>query len=324
MPLLVAGIDEAGYGPLLGPLCVALSAWLVHDPDDAVPPDLWARLHPGVARTPADRRRRIAIADSKLLFHRASRARRDPLYHLERGVLALLEASGRPCRSDRALLTCLGARLAARPWYRGAPDRLPIALSADELSIAANRLRRAMHAADCRLLDVRCTAVSEAAINRAVRRCGTKSAATLQAIGQHLRRLHQLACTSDATVHVMIDRVGARVRYGRLLRRWLADCAILHADERSDASVYHAQIAGRPFLVTFATRAERVSLPVAAASMTAKLVRELAMRRFNAYWCQRIAELKPTAGYRQDGARWLAQVERYLSPPERAALVRLA
>ncbi len=76
--------------------------------------------------------------------------------------------------------------------------------------------------------------------------------------------------------------------------------------------------------IQFRPEAEEAHLPVALASMTAKLVRELAMARFNRYWCGRVAELKPTAGYVQDARRWLEDVEGVLCDDEREAMVRLA
>ena len=54
--LFYAGIDEAGYGPMLGPLCVGMSAFLLerHDSSQQThPPDLWAILSDGVVLKPA-------------------------------------------------------------------------------------------------------------------------------------------------------------------------------------------------------------------------------------------------------------------------------
>ena len=57
-------------------------------------------------------------------------------------------------------------------------------------------------------------------------------------------------------------------------------------------------------VLRFETKEHLAAMAVALASMTAKLVRELAMHRFNRHWCGRVPELKPTAGYRQDASRW--------------------
>jgi len=42
--------------------------------------------------------------------------------------------------------------------------------------------------------------------------------------------------------------------------------------------------------------------------MAAKLARELHMRRLNAYFAEHVPGLAPTAGYVQDGRRWMADV----------------
>src|SRR5215213_3222578 len=76
------GLDEAGYGPNLGPLVLASSA--CHVPTDA-PPCLWTALGPAVRREehPADGR--LLIDDSKKVNQgKAGLAR------LEAGVLAAL------------------------------------------------------------------------------------------------------------------------------------------------------------------------------------------------------------------------------------------
>jgi hypothetical protein len=45
-------------------------------------------------------------------------------------------------------------------------------------------------------------------------------------------------------------------------------------------------------------------LPTALASMTAKYLRELAMRAFNEFWSARVPNLRPTAGYPMDSHRF--------------------
>ncbi|MCH9058086.1 MAG: hypothetical protein IIB55_05605 [Planctomycetes bacterium] len=89
-------------------------------------------------------------------------------------------------------------------------------------------------------------------------------------------------------------------------------------------SRYAVSMDGADAVVSFMPEAESKHLPVALASMVAKLVRELTMARFNRYWCRRVPELKPTAGYVLDARRWLAEMDDVVTPTERAAMVRLA
>ena len=43
--------------------------------------------------------------------------------------------------------------------------------------------------------------------------------------------------------------------------------------------------------------------------MTSKYLRELAMRAFNAWWCGRVDDLRPTAGYPVDARRFKRAIE---------------
>ena len=66
--LVYAGIDEAGYGPMLGPLCIGAATFILPDADPADgAPDLWDLLSEAVCRKVSDKKKRIAINDSKVL-----------------------------------------------------------------------------------------------------------------------------------------------------------------------------------------------------------------------------------------------------------------
>src|SRR5438270_8816114 len=86
MPWIV-GIDEAGYGPNLGPLVMTSVACRV--PERLAGADLWHVLRSAVRRHTDSEDGRILIADSKLIYS-TSRG----LGALETGVLATL-LSGR-------------------------------------------------------------------------------------------------------------------------------------------------------------------------------------------------------------------------------------
>jgi hypothetical protein len=49
-------------------------------------------------------------------------------------------------------------------------------------------------------------------------------------------------------------------------------------------------------------------MPVAVASMLCKYLREALMHRFNRYWQTHLPALTPTAGYYNDGERFLRDI----------------
>ena len=65
--------------------------------------------------------------------------------------------------------------------------------------------------------------------------------------------------------------------------------------------------------MTFASKSDEKHMPVALASMVAKFTRELHMMRFNRYFASLVPDIKPTAGYVQDGRRFLKEIEPILA-----------
>lgn len=323
MPLLIAGIDEAGYGPMLGPLCVGLTALRLDAwaPGDR-PPDLWALLSAGVARSPKDAAGRIPIADSKEL-KLPNDGKRHPLTHLERGVLAVALAMGLDARDDLALFEWLGVELDDHDCYAGPSRPLPESFDPAQRAIAANQLAGACAAAGVRFEHLACLTVHETRFNQIVTDERSKARATLWAIGRHLRAIDERWGGENAWV--VCDRLGGRTAYAEVLRHELPQRRIEIVEESPHRSVYRAHApSGAVLAVTFKTEGEKAQLPVALASMTAKYVRELAMARFNRHWSARMPELKPTAGYVQDARRWLDDARPILTDDDRRRLIRRA
>ena len=139
--LVYAGIDEAGYGPMLGPLCVACTAFVLEQYEPAEgPPNLWTLLAGAVGRKSNDKKRRIAVDDSKKLKGAADGASH-PLRHLERGVLSFCPGADPLPPTDDRLLALVGAEVPSRPWFESTTD-LPLGFTADEMGIARARVHR--------------------------------------------------------------------------------------------------------------------------------------------------------------------------------------
>src|SRR6185503_1704468 len=92
MPTVLAGIDEAGYGPLLGPLVVGCCAFEIDDvlAEHQPPPCLWKRLTKLLSRNRTKTGRKLHVNDSKQVYSPAL-----GLKELERSILCMMLASDR-------------------------------------------------------------------------------------------------------------------------------------------------------------------------------------------------------------------------------------
>lgn len=328
--LLYAGVDEAGYGPMLGPLCVALSLFEVRGWSDGdPPPDLWERLRAVVCRCPAEERGgRISVNDSKRLKGPGGPDDPRALARLERAVLLFLALRDGPdvCASDRSLHAALGASLEPHAWYGGDDLPLPVAPGAGSLAMAVNSAAAACEAAGARPIALRACVVGESGFNDGCESGGSKAAVNFGAAMRLVRLVwteHAPGCAAPGGPRVVLDRHGGRTCYAESLERALPGAEVTDAIETPAASWIALQGKdGRRMTVIVQPEAESSHLPVALASMTAKYLRELAMRRFNRYWCARSPGLAPTAGYVQDARRWLQDVGGVISADERRTLVR--
>jgi len=315
--LVYAGVDEAGYGPMFGPLTVACAVLTLPEHDPAAgAPKLWSILRSAVAKQVASSKGRIVVCDSKRLKRSNADAddpARHPLTHLERGVLTFLTAGGR-CDvppDDRAFFEAVSpgawAHLEQIPWYTGPCLALPVGNDAARLRIDGNVLGRALKRSGIALESLICHPLSEAQFNDAVNRVRTKSAASFHLVGRHLAAIMQQH--GQHHPRVVVDRQGARMRYREPLQMLFPEAMIRILDEEDSISRYELALEARRMTITFTENAESSHLPVALASMLAKYVRELLMIRFNRYFAALRPELKPTAGYVEDGRRFLADIE---------------
>ena len=317
---IYAGIDEAGYGPLLGPMTVACTAWST---DEALGmwPDLWKALSSAVCKCPTDHKGRVAIDDSKTLKG-SKESKTHPLRNLERGVLSTLDAMTRQTRAkeidlfplkESEFIKLLGCGPAdALPWHKDLPTTmLPVATTGDELRIAANRMHLAFEESGARLLSNRCTIIEPEELNQFSKATGSKSAVSELALLRLLCELREKF--ADVELCVACDRQSGRTRYLKPLQRAFPEAMIRIHEENDRESRYQVIDGKQNMFISFEAESEQRHLPVALASMTAKYVRELSMRRMNAFFANLLPGIAPTAGYVEDGRRFLEVIRPHLS-----------
>ena len=312
---LCIGTDEAGYGPNLGPLVVAATAWHVEEHHEPA-----ATLTESMTRAEPARRTPL-WADSKQLYKPGPGDR--GLTLLEEGVLTGLCLTGSPLPAD---WPALADRLGSIGPVEGTPDwqrldslTLPRATSAAEISRLTAAFAAALAGQQVSLLAIVCRAIYPAEFNAGLaggfNKADILSRATLElAVSLRARWPQERAL-------VWCDRHGGRKSYAALLGHHFAVPLVQTLGETPACSAYLLPAAAAR--VEFAVGGE-ARVPVALASMTAKYVRELAMLAFNEFWSHRVAGLRPTAGYPLDARRWRQEVGPALSPAAEEAVWRRA
>jgi ribonuclease HII len=299
---ILAGIDEAGFGPLLGPLVVSGVAFRV--PDRQLGDCLWDTLRATCAPSPQRGGRRLVVADSKRLYRS-----RGGLAPLEQTALVMLAAAGARPATWRALLDTVAPGAAERldryPWYAAADTTLPLSDSVGDVGTRSNAVRRDLADHNVSFLGVDCEPLHEGEYNQLIRSTRNKSVVLL---GLALRTVDRIIRRAPGErVRLSVDRLGGRTHYRDALMTAVQGYELRVVEESPTRSAYALTRSTRVCEIEFVTGGDRKRFPVALASIYSKYVRELHMHAFNRYWSGRIAGLRPTAGYYTDARRWLRE-----------------
>jgi ribonuclease HII len=302
---IVAGIDEAGYGPLLGPLLVTGVA--VRVPEQRINGCLWDALESTCTRAVNGRRQRLAIADSKKLYRGGG-----SLDCLERAALVMLAAAGLRPPSWRGVLACTTRSdtldlLGTYPWYANGDFTVPLGPGVGDIGTQANAIRKNAKDAAIEFLGAHCELLCTGQYNELIRKTANKSVVL---VGQVMRVIDRLLRTARGErLRIYVDRLGGRQHYRDVLMTAFPSFSLQIVQESPARIAYRLTSGAQVCEVEFVTEGETHRFPIALASIYSKYLRELCMHAFNTFWAAQQPELRPTAGYYSDAIRWLNDAE---------------
>ncbi len=308
------GMDEAGYGPNLGPLVITATLWEV--PGDPRTFDFWVAMESFVTQTSPQSRKgqktkgqqdhRLHIADSKNVYSPSK-----GISALERSILMTMKLADIVPTSFYQLANQLtldeNFSLNVEPWFVDREIELPLTVShhPDDETLFSNWKTHCDHIG-LKLLAVKSEIVLTERFNNLIDQYNNKAMALSMTSMQLLSHLWKKECWDNSGQEqtlIVADKHGGRNRYDDLLATIVEDEMIFRHEEGRELSRYTVNNSE----IRFQTKAES-HFPVAVASMVCKYVRELAMELLNQFWIEQIPGLKPTKGYPQDARRFQQEI----------------
>jgi len=300
---ILVGIDEAGFGPILGPLVVSSSTFSL--PHDLLKADLWQVLRKSLSNTRKRLAGRLLVADSKKAYSKSI-----GIKHLERTVLSTLKCLGKEpaTLTELAELLCPDCleRWSDYPWYEDVASHRLSADGADR-EIASAVLTDDLNSNGMELLAMESCCLDVAYYNKMVAAVKNKANVLFTATSRLIKTAYDDFGGDD--LHIMVDRQGGRVHYRRNLQRMFGDMELKILRESPTTSSYELRANGKAMRLHFVVGADGRFLPVSLASMTSKYLRELLIGNINRYFNGFGADLKPTAGYWKDGQRFIQDIK---------------
>jgi len=300
---IIAGIDEAGYGPLLGPMVITITAFDV--PDEKANCSLWDLLNDAVSNDMKGKGQRLTVRDSKRLYNAQK-----GLKPLENAALSFLWSKDLKTTSFYQLLKnllCYHAEtIAGYPWYAERDYPLPLATNISAILNYADLLKYALDKQGVQFCYASSCVVTVREFNEWVKATDNKSVVLFNNCAALISRLWN---NFKGNISLIVDKQGGRNNYAELLKGFLHKVDVKILKESAKVSTYEVVDQQRKMEISFVEKGEDTCMAVALASIFSKYVRELFMHLENQYWLRLVPNLEPTAGYYTDALRFLSQIE---------------
>lgn len=333
---IVIGVDEAGYGPSMGPLVIAATAWWI---PNALAADDLAEIfsdcfQPKPSLPHGDF---ISLGDSKKIL-----VGKYGWPSLSLAAQWLLRESVQKESIDSSLRKLLQedwTRLQEVPWYQTLtngphmPTHRYLADVEDDksgpkareslLAVIAPRISKRLNGVGVKLLDVQARCIDEPEFNRLVLTAGNKStvlsdlslslaksiALRVEGVTTIPREHAEPVPVQPRCIEMFFDKHGGRNRYQAMLMNAFDGVWVEAECEGPKISAYRARWCDYQVRYSFRVGGDSL-LPSGAASVIAKWVRECAMASLNAYWERESRQqIRPTAGYYVDALRFAEEID---------------
>lgn len=303
MPI-IAGIDEAGYGPTLGPLVVTSTIFQIPETKNS---DIWELLKDSVSKKKSRDNEYLVIDDSKKLYSKSK-----GLGKLEEPLLSFIFNLKGRVNSFKNLVQNIseinGEEYADYPWYYNKDLLIPVDVEDQKILMASSKLSDCLEKADVKFLDIKSVPVYVAKFNSEVIETGNKSVLLFKKCANLIT---DIWCKfGEMSPVIYVDRHGGRKRYLPLLYPYFDGCIAKIHKETNSESIYEIIDDKKKMLIHFVQKAETKHFPVALSSMCSKYIRECFLMMFNLYWQEKQPGLKGTAGYYLDARRFLSDISK--------------
>jgi ribonuclease HII len=293
------GVDEAGYGPSMGPL--VMTAVVAHSKADTQP-DIWQDLE-GVSRCrPLAPGAKLIVDDSKAVMARA-----DGMQWLEQAFAAIADT-----------IHVEAGELEPSEFWRQAfgPEVFggkELALWQDDLpglKLPQSGRKFRLQTTKWRICAAQVRVVGPSEFNSLLGDPPNKAVAHGLVFRDLMTWLQGLIKPGDR-LRIVSDRHGGRKFYYDLIMDCFPGCWVHKVSEKQELSRYKIDTGEISAEIDFRVEADASNGLVALASMVSKYLREQWMQEQNAWFARRVPGLRPTAGYPVDAKRFAGDVREF-------------